>query len=283
MNSSGNVQLLRTTTMKSSAIPFFFFSDVYDQRFAKLIEEGYFKSFSSEVVKKDVIKTLSVAGLTEDVDFEIVGEDELSSPDLCNDMEIFHLAFASKPPKTLVTKIESLLARDGWYLSATIPGEDSFTFICEPTFPISNDHVSGISRRLILKYKKFYHCTFRKYARRIITNGLIPSFGGRSEFIHPERIYLFTNKSMAFKFGDVSLDDETERLLKRKVRGRDAPEKYQDDNEKDIVVFEVNLKKMLDDGNKINLYHDNRWDPSSPVFFTVNSIKPAYLSEISRF
>lgn len=259
-----------------------FFSDAYDKRFAKMIEEGYFKSFPADVVKRDIIKTLTDNGLVKNVDFDIVGEDELCSPDLYNDMEIFHLVFASKPSEVITKKIKLLLSRDGWYLSSTISENGVLTFVCEPNFPINNERVLDFSRELVETYKKFYHCTFRKYARRIMVNGLVPSFGGRSEFIHPERIYLFTDRTMAFRFGDVSLDDETKRLLKRKVHDRDALEKYQDSREMDVIVFEVDLKRMFNDGCKINLYHDNRWDPSSPVFFTVNSIKPTYLTEIKN-
>ena len=247
-----------------------------------MIEEGYFKSFPTETVIKDLIRALGKTGLSNGVDFDIITEDQLGQADLYNDLEIIRLIVVASATEGVDFSIKPVLARDGWYLSTVVKEPNVFTFICEPKFPISNDRVFEVSRKLISKYETFYHCTFRKYARKIKTNGLVPSFGGRSEFAHPERIYLFTDMEVAFEFGGVSLDGETECILKRKVRQHDAIQKYQDHHDMDVVVFEVDLKRLIDDGCKISLYHDNRWDATSPVFFTVNSIKPAYLTEIDR-
>ena len=38
---------------------------------------------------------------------------------------------------------------------------------------------------------------------------------------------------------------------------------------------------MMKDGKTVNLYHDNRWDQSNPVFFTQNSINSKYLKKIT--
>ena len=177
--------------------------------------------------------------------------------------------------------IERVLLQCGWYAGDKATDGRIVEISLEPRYPIVNDRVGSFSAWTISHIKTFYHVTFKKYAEKILRNGLQPSFTRRGEFYHPERIYLFGDKTTAIHFLEhQELDyDLQSRVNTRKIgnSGRTADIKYQNGVSKGMVLLKVNLKQMLNDGKLAKLYHDNRWDADSLVFFTQTSINPKYI------
>lgn len=202
-------------------------------------------------------------------------------------MQILYLQL-EKISDSTKQELDRVLKQCGWYIADNEYHEEleSYLLHIEPKFPIENSKVEQISRKWIEKYKIFYHISFRKYEQKILKDGLSPSLSKRKEFSHPERVYLFGDRSIAEDFITLHKTDKIQyakEVGRRKNRhtGTDADKEFQDSSMGDMIGFEVNLYQMMKDGRTINLYHDNRWDANNPVFFTQNTINPKYLKRFN--
>ena len=258
--------------------------EIVEEHMRQLLDEGYFKSFPDETTRKSLEKVLK----NQDQEYLLYSSEQFGEKDLYNDYQLLYLQM-EKISKPLEKKLTAVLDQCGWYIADQDWRKDleSYLIIMEPKFPIENSHITEISEKIINKIGTFYHITFRKYESKILKNGLVPSFSKRSEFNHPERIYLFGDRRIAEDFvrdHKTKLLNYSKKIYRRKIGNTqfDADEKYQKefDPNLDIVGFEVDLKKMMSDGKLCLLYHDNRWDNDSPVFFTQNTILPQYLKAL---
>lgn len=256
--------------------------EIVEENIAKLLDEGYFKSYPVEPTKRAIEKALQKSS----IDYKLVAADEIDDKDEYNDLQILYLQIESFSDETK-DALEPTLKQCGWYIAdAEYHSEfDSYLIHIEPKFPIENSKVKKISEQWINKFKLFYHVTFKKNRNNILKSGLSPSLSKRREFNHPERVYLFGDKSIAedfVKLHETSKLQYAKDFSRRKDRktGEDAKEKYQDSELSKMICFQVDLDKMMKDGKTVSLYHDNRWDTTNPVFFTQNTINPKYLKEI---
>ncbi len=263
--------------------------DKIDKSFAKKLDEGYFKSFPSSSVKKAIERFLekksSCCG-----DFEIQDETEHGSKDEENDFQILLLAVEKIDYKTK-EELNRILSQCGWYIGTeNKPTKEApfFSFVLEPKFPNENSTAEIKSKKLIEKYKIFYHISYKKFKDKILHDGLVPSLVNRQDFDHPERIYLFSDIDVAKQFAEMgytNLLSFTKELHLRKTRNKKSGEiaadnKYQDVVSKDkdyIVAFEVDLYQMMKDGKTALLYHDNRFNEKEKAYFTQTSINPKYI------
>ena len=257
--------------------------DEVENDIVKLLDEGYFKSYPTETTKRALVKKLK----QNHVDFILHSADEIGDEDAFNDLQILYLQ-VREFSDNLKEEIEDVLDQFGWYIADKEFYNDANQYVIhiEPKFPIENSNVEAFSKKVIEHYKMFYHVTFKKYEQKILKDGLTPSLSKRQEFNHPERVYLFGDKRIALDFINIHKTTKLQyakNLAKRKNRntGADALDKYQDKSMSEIIGFKVNLYQMMKDGKTANLYHDNRWDQSNPVFFTQNTINPKYLKKIT--
>lgn len=257
-------------------------SDVVDAGLVKLLNEGEFKSYPADIVKMQLERWWfsKVGEKNDDFFFKIVPDLET---DLVNDIQV--LVLTTDCPELKDEKaneqIGGILRRSGWYIGDAATDGKIVQLSLEPRYPIVNNRVTAFSARTIDLIKTFYHVTFKKYVEKIMRNGLQPSFTKRREFYHPERIYLFGDVELAVDFLNNQSDDAVLQAVMtvRKIgnSGKTADLKYQDKTCKSMTLLCVDLKQMQDDGKTVKLYHDNRWDADSPVFFTQNSINPEYI------
>lgn len=261
--------------------------DVVEENITKLLNEGYFKSYPTEIVKRTLDKKLRQISDESKSSFEFIlnTADEIDDEDAFNDLQNLYLQI-TEFSKVIKEKIENVLDQCGWYIADVEHHKDigQYMVYIEPKFPIENSKVDKISKKWIEQYKIFYHVSFKKYEEKILKNGLSPSLSKRREFEHPERVYLFGDKLIAKDFITLHKTDKikyAKEIGRRKVRNtsKDADEKHQDPSMSNMIGFEVDLFQMMKDGKTINLYHDNRWDKNSPVFFTQNTINPKYLKQ----
>lgn len=262
--------------------------DILDETFSRQIEEGYYKSYPTEVVKRN-LKNFLEKNTSEIDSFDIKDEEEFTgNGDKENDFQILYIAIEKLNNSDIESKIKAILDQCGWYIGDKAkPDKDMpfWFFTLEPKFPVENSSIEAKSKKLIEKTKIFYHISFKKYEQKILRRGLIPSITSRQEFFHPERIYLFSDRKIAEQFAKNGYTtmlsfSKSMNIRKTKQGTIDAEEKYQDrvkNNADLIVAFEVNLDKLLKDGKVICLYHDNRFNESGLAYFTHNSIPPKYL------
>ena len=168
-------------------------------------------------------------------------------------------------------------------------------FLVEPNFPVQNDRVDAFTQGVVAGAHGglFYHVTFAKFADKINREGLVPSKTGRDLFRYPDRVYLFTNQNAAMRYATMHVTprvqnsqlNHTIAVNKRYIGNSgkngtpktEAEPQYQDPSA-GMVIFTVNLGKMLSDGRPIKLYHDNRFGTPGIAYFTANSIPPKYLT-----
>ena len=247
--------------------------NIVEENMIRLLDEGYFKSFPTSVVKRNIEKELQKAGYSSgDYTLQVDHDKE-------NDIDLLvfatHYSFKDSDERW---NIKALLNQCGWYFSDELPEEqaDAYSAYIEPRYPIDSGNIEEFSKQVIGNYGTFYHVTFKKYEDKILKNGLVPSFSRRPEFEHPERIYLFARKKDAHQFAMLhkAVDSYAE-YTKMVNKGVDS-------SNYEIVMLEVDLQKAWDDGKHVHLYHDNRYD-ESPVYFTSNTIHPKYIARSSTY
>ena len=260
-------------------IPLKKFGPIVDANTTKLVNEGFFKSFPTSVVKKEVEKILLSSGVTN----AALDEDE----DEQNENNILVL---SCPEDSLTSEfmvsLRSKLRQCGWYIADEWMDEESGNkgLSIEPKYPSSGELTKELTRAVVSTYKQFYHVTPAANEWKVMKQGLVPSNSNRDEFEHPDRIYLFATEGDAQDFaalhkGDNKYHDHVKKVNTRKIgnTGEIAKPEHQLNKDYELTIFKVDLFAMFKDGKSFDLYHDNRYD-SRPVYFTTTSIYPRYLS-----
>lgn len=268
--------------------------EILDESHANLVAEGFFKSYPNDVVERTIKDLLNKErDLCGYFDIYPSSVADPSMHDKENDFQIITLA-TERFNNTLKEKISKKLDLCGWYISDTYReisdgGEHYFATIIEPKYPNDAKNARLKSDKTIDKVKIFYHISFKKFENKILSNGLLPSISSRKQFYHPDRVYLFSDKDVAKEFvlfHKTTHLSFTNAMNKRKTKHGtnviDADDRYQDKESKKepIVAFEVNLKKMKDDGREITIFHDNRFNEKDLAYFTQNYIPPKYLKKM---
>ena len=89
--------------------------DVVEENIAKLLDEGYFKSYPTETVKNLLDKKLKQISneLKISFNFELNTADEIDDKDPFNDLQVIYLQI-SDFPDNLKKRIEDSLDQCGW-------------------------------------------------------------------------------------------------------------------------------------------------------------------------
>ena len=247
--------------------------DIVEENMVRLLDEGYFESFPTSTVKRNIEATLQKACYsTKDYTLQ-------SEYDKENDIDLLVLATRySFKDSDEWWSMKALLNQCGWYFSDELSEKrlNAYSVYIEPKYPIKSDNIEAFSKQTIGNYGIFYHVTFKKYEDKILKNGLTPSFSMRPEFEHPERVYLFAKREDAneFTLSHKAMDADGEHT-KRVNKGIDT-------SDYEVVMLEVDLQKAWDDGKHVRLYHDNRFD-ERPIYFTSNTIHPKYIRILSTY
>lgn len=145
---------------------------------------------------------------------------------------------------------------------------------------------------------KFFHVSFSKFENKILKNGLIPMETKRSRFLSPKRTYFFKNYGIADRFmrQHVNLDlfgnnlEYVQHMVKMNTIKKmdkktntivDVPLKFQDEKI-GMVLFSVDLKKIVNDGKTIYLDSDTKFTDSDYSYFTCENISPEYIQKIDK-
>lgn len=174
-------------------------------------------------------------------------------------------------------------------------------YLVEPRFPNSDEDVARNTESVIAGTSVFYHVTREKFAPKIEKYGLIPSKTKRKEkevpgqklvkFEYPDRIYLFTDQDAAVEYAERNLVpnsrdgylEQTKEINRRYIGNKSGPdEKVEADAvyqkpDAGMVFFTVDLRKLIEDGRRIHLYHDNRFGVPGLAYFTMDPIPPKYI------
>lgn len=175
----------------------------------------------------------------------------------------------------------------------------AYVFWLAPNSPISNERVSSFTKEILSKYPKFYHVSLDRLRARINlakNTGLIPQESEFGDFLYPPRNYLFSSEDAAARWVEDLLTTElgTTKLRNLRVVGNDvqrnngnrtraapADDKFQSKNAWPLAVYEVDLRKLVDDGHPLRLYRDNNWADQPDAFFTMDHIPGEYLRDIT--
>lgn len=213
---------------------------------------------------------------------------------------------------TFVARLEYMLKDKlkfyGWYVGEhrekQIKMESRFetlhVFTIEPIFPIENSKNMEFTIKTVNSAKTglFYHVAFSNDVPDILKFGLHSMPSTSPSFTHPDRVYLFNDLDEARSFVDFYVNKgqldilgtlEREKQVNTRMIGnstktgntpKPANEKYQQHENRGVAILSVDLKKMLEDGKSIRLYHDNRYQPEHVAYFTDRSIPPKYITNL---
>lgn len=268
---------------------------------AKSLDEGLIKSYP----EKHFVKCLKVALQTATDHEWIIGYKFVRNnyKDVHSDFGYVTIQFILSPGYSLddfeKKDLDHALSYCGWFVGYKSKKNIRFTdgvktvheWTFEPRFPTETSNMETFTKNVIAKYKKFYHVTFEKYQNRIETDGLVPISSKRKEFIHPDRVYLFTSKYCADLFAIYHLEDPKGIAHKLEIEiskigksGKLADMKYQN-LDKNLLIYEVDLETFPKTGKKLCLYHDNKTiesdDTTISAVFTYNTIPAKYLKLVA--
>lgn len=272
---------------------------------SKMLDEGLIKSYPTDNFKAQLKRAFSRAK----EEGTILGFKFLKSKsysDMHSDRDLVAVQFALSKNASIEELEKEYLNRDltllGWYIGKRSDrieyvnyGEELETkiFLFEPRYPLELEKAREFSKELIAKIKKFYHMTFEKYGAKIEKNGLVPNFSDRKDFIYPERIYLWTNKSYAESFaayhstpGFFGGKEHRKDIEKFRVgnTGEIANLKFQKKRQ-NLLIYEVDLEALEKSGKDIALFHDNRFGEKGKdvsAVFTYNTIPPNFVKLIEK-
>lgn len=269
-----------------------------------LLEAEFFTHRTSEVVDMIRKKIESEIKNGTVVDYRIESKSETEKE---NTYPILRISCVTNGLFDLESFLKIRLPYYGWYvgffksnLKKIDDGiVDMQTCLVEPKIPSNDRDVSEYTEMVVSGSDAFYHVTRSRFADKIERTGLIPSKTDpivsddgstkKMRFDHPDRIYLFSDLGWANEYAKILLSPEsvggrleqTNELNKRfSGNGFEADARYQDPNA-GIVIFSVDLKRLLRDGRPIHLYHDDRAGINGVAYFTMNPIPPKYLKRIS--
>lgn len=285
----------------------------------KLVSEGLMRSYPETVLCKRIrdgfhnkVQNLEFTSKHKfDNDFPIVGfaVDAKSSPmsndvylkrdlgmmgwHICRPIETYEFDFGTDDAKNEPLSEYNICRK---------PGKQKARVIwVSATFPIVNERVESFTQKVLSEFPMFYHVSLDRLRARIssadVENGLIPQESEFGDFLYPPRNYIFSSKMAVLEWirellsGTIRnlvdmrnarrIGNDIQRNGGDRMNAKVAAPEYQKESEFPLAVYQVDLRKMVEDGHPLRLYRDNNWRDQPDAFFTMDHIPGEYLQDVT--